>query len=525
MSDEGAEGGGRKTDEEDRAAVRRLPSAVSVLPDCPTARLPDSRPGRAALAGVLALGAAAELLYALAFVRPYPLTRYVAQPLLDLGKIGGYDPGAGLRYTVPLALVWACYLGAGFLAWRLRRALPALAFGGAAAFGLTLLWLYPITAADIFNYVLYGLVQHRGANPLAVPPRAVIGQPLLGFSAWPDHPSPYGPVWQWLAYAVTAVTGERLLAGLLAFKGALLACHLANVGLVRRVAADAGMARPWHAALLYAWNPLVLYETAGNGHNDVVMLTLVLLGLVALAGQPAGRWAALVGGTLAALVKYVAALWLPVLLVGVWHAGRGGRRLARAAAGLAAGAALAVALYAPFWDGGAALTGVRRQADLYTTSFGALALLALPDRLPAVAPATLLDACKAAAAACVALAFLWHWRRMRDTREVVDALFDVLLVYLLTGALWFQPWYVVPLAGLAALTGAARRLVALVFALGAMGSYVVYFYVWPALDWTPDRLLIQEIAVAVTYGPVLLVLAGLLLAAFAHPGRRGSRLP
>ncbi|HET8626508.1 MAG TPA: hypothetical protein VFL91_03770 [Thermomicrobiales bacterium] len=475
---------------------------------------------RAALPAVLALAVATELLYALAFVRPYFLPRYVAQPLLDLGKIGGYDPGAGVRYTAPLALLWVCYLAAGLLAWRLGRALPALAFGGAAVFGLTLLWLYPITAADIFNYVLYGLVQHRGANPLAMPPRQAIGDPLIGYSAWPDHPSPYGPVWQWLAYTVTALTGERLLAGLLAFKAALLACHLANVALVRRVAADAGLARPGHAAFLYAWNPLILYETAGNGHNDVLMLTPLLLGLVALTWRPAGRWTALVGGTLAALVKYVAALWLPVLLVGVWCAARGTRRVAQVAAGLAASAALAVALYAPFWEGGAALTGVRRQADLTTTSFAALALIAVPMRLPTVATGTLLDLCKGAALACVALTFLWHawpWGRLRDARGAVAAPFDVLLAYLLTGALWFQPWYLVPLVGLAALCGAARRLLALVFALGAMGSYVVYFYVWPALDWTPDRLLIQEIAVAVTYGPVLLALAGLLLARLARP--------
>jgi hypothetical protein len=66
--------------------------------------------------------------------------------------------------------------------------------------------------------------------------------------------------------------------------------------------------------------------------------------------------------------------------------------------------------------------------------------------------------------------------------------------------------------GLAALSGPARRVLALVYALGAFGSYVVYFYVWPALNWTPDWLLIQKLAVLTAHGPVLLVLAGLALA-------------
>jgi hypothetical protein len=49
----------------------------------------------------------------------------------------------------------------------------ALAVGGALGCGAILLWLYPITAADIFNYALYGIVQHRGENPLVVPPQRV----------------------------------------------------------------------------------------------------------------------------------------------------------------------------------------------------------------------------------------------------------------------------------------------------------------------------------------------------------------
>ena len=41
------------------------------------------------------------------------------------------------------------------------------------------------------------------------------------------------------------------------------------------------------------------------------------------------------------------------------------------------------------------------------------------------------------------------------------------------------------------------------FALGATGTYIVF---WPALGFTADRLLVQGMAVTVTYGPVLLLL-------------------
>src|SRR5689334_19099903 len=156
---------------------------------------------------ILLLGLVSAALYYGALVRPYLLTRYVAQPLLDLGKIGGYDPDAGRRYTIPLIAIWLAYLAVMALAPRVRdaRALVALAFGGAFGFSAILVWLYPITAADIFNYALYGLVQHRGENPLVLPPNSIIGDPLIGYSAWPGHPSPYGPAWQVIAWLVTAV--------------------------------------------------------------------------------------------------------------------------------------------------------------------------------------------------------------------------------------------------------------------------------------------------------------------------------
>lgn len=459
--------------------------------------------------GVVVLGLATLLLYGFALVRPYLLTRYVARPLLDLGKIGGYDPGAGLRYTVPLLLIWLAYLVAAALVPAVRSAmrLQLLAYGGALLFAGVLLWLYPITAADIFNYALYGLVQHRGANPLPVPPDRVVGAPLIGYSAWPAHPSPYGPAWQGITYAVTALTGERLLAGLLAFKAALIACHLLNIALIECLAARAGTRAPGVAALAYAWNPLVLYETAGNGHNDIVMLTAILLALCCLTGEGRRRYLTLPLATVAILAKYIAGLWAPVLLLSQWSATPRRDRLRTAAVALIACAALAVLCYAPFWAGGQTFAGIRRQSDLYTTSFGGLALIALVERRHLMEPARALMLVKAAVLVVLAVALLARRPRDGSLTSAVHALFDITLVYLLVGALWFQPWYLVPLAGFATLADRPRRLLAVVYALGGLASYVVYFYVWPALDWTSDRLLVQQLAVAAAHGPVIVTLA------------------
>ncbi len=469
----------------------------------------------------LALAALATLgcgIYWWSLVRPYGLLPYVAQPLLDLGKIGGYERADGWRFALPLVALWLAYALAGAIAPHVRsgRALGAVVGGGTLGAVAVLLWLYPITAADIFNYALYGLMQHAGANPLVVPPRGVIGSPLLDYSAWPDHPSPYGPLWQGFAWLVTAVSGDRLLPGILLFKGLLAACHLLNTWLVARiaaaigdirpgVAAPVGYVRPGVAALLYGWNPLLLYETVGNGHNDIVMLTALLLALLALTGRRDALAPPLV--VVAALAKWVGALWLPVLALG-WLPGawRARRWRAIGAAGLGM-AVLVILCLGPFWAGGAALDGVRRQADLYTTSFGGLIMLEVPRRSLPILPHELLDLVKQGALVLVALTILIARPRDGSAREVARATFDVTLAYLLVGALWFQPWYLVPLVGLAPLVGPARRALAASYALGATGSYVVYFYVWPALDWNPDPLVIQRWATFVAHGPALLAVA------------------
>ena len=36
------------------------------------------------------------------------------------------------------------------------------------------------------------------------------------------------------------------------------------------------------AFVVFAWNPLMLFDAAGNAHNDALMVTLLLLGIVPL---------------------------------------------------------------------------------------------------------------------------------------------------------------------------------------------------------------------------------------------------
>ena len=181
---------------------------------------------------------------------------------------------------------------------------------------------------------------------------------------------------------------------------------------------------------------------------------------------------------------------------------------------------LALALFWPNWSGGRALEGVRWQDDLFTYTPASVTMVLLSERSGLIERQTLLNGLKGVALAGIAATAVLPRPRDGWARSLLSALFDVTLAYLLLGALWFQPWYLVPLVGLAQPLDVRRRLLAVVYALGAFGSYLVYFYVWPALDWTGDRLLIQGLAAGVAHGPVLLTLLAL---AVYRAGRARSR--
>ena len=261
--------------------------------------------------------------------------------------------------AVNILLLWAVYLAS----WALVRRCPLgarrqttvviAAFGLLYNAGLALL-MPPVFSNDLFHYALFGrMVAFYGFNPYIVPGNAIMGDPVWPFAFWRDVTSHYGPVWT-LVSAVTAALGDRsVLFTALAFKGAAALFNLADCLLVYRLARRFG-GDGLGALLLYAWNPLVLIETAGSGHNDAAMMTFALLGLL-LAARGRLLWglAALV---LSILVKYLTALLLLFYVLHCLARQTGWRRTMALAAKMGAVAAvIAVGLFVPFWAGPASL--------------------------------------------------------------------------------------------------------------------------------------------------------------------------
>ncbi len=241
-----------------------------------------------------------------------------------------------------------------FLAFHAARRHPAVfrlrsIIATSAAFHVTLA-LQPFTVSqDVFSYIMYGRIwTHYGRNPYTSIPHDFPFDPVYARLYWKSTASNYGPLWNWLAGGVTWLAGDELSVLVLAFRllaiGASLACACLIWAILGRLSAEMRPA----GTLLWAWNPLVLLETAIGAHNDVVMVLLLLAAIWLHLRKQLGL--AFVALTLSALAKYVTAVLIPMYVLLLWRQ-EGSRRWRRVASAGALSAALAAALYAPFFDG------------------------------------------------------------------------------------------------------------------------------------------------------------------------------
>lgn len=187
--------------------------------------------------------------------------------------------------------------------------------------GAVLIFTTPFHSSDIFGYLNRGFQQSFfQTNPYLTTISQIPqwqNSPLL-HAHWIDNPCPYGFFFARLTDWVTRWSGPSFTAAFLLFK--LLNCLLvlASTWLVAKISRLLGHANPWLAAYCWGANPLVLLHTMGNGHNDIIMVFLLLTALWALLSQRF-QWTCLPLLTLSILTKYASLLAAPFMLLALWR--------------------------------------------------------------------------------------------------------------------------------------------------------------------------------------------------------------
>lgn len=208
--------------------------------------------------------------------------------------------------------------------------------------GAPLLVTPPLFSKDLYSYAAQGAMVLHGINPYQHGP-AALDSPLAGNvdEMWQNTPAPYGPVFLMLAARVIGITGERTAPAVFGLRLLAVLGVLLMVVYVPRLAEHLGV-DPNSALWLGVLNPLVLVHLVAGGHNDALLIGLLVAGLtLVLDGLPAVGVAVC---ALALLIKAPAALAL-AFCVPMWSEQLRGRlRYLRAALLTGAAAAGTVAV-------------------------------------------------------------------------------------------------------------------------------------------------------------------------------------
>jgi hypothetical protein len=188
-----------------------------------------------------------------------------------------------IHWFITLALCQGgIYLAAAWIILRSRSSKSTLIIvvAFAAVFRLSILFAPPYLSDDIYRYVWDGRVQAAGINPYRYIPADPSLEKLRDEAIYPKinrkdfAPTIYPPVAQVIFFLVTRVSQsvtwmKAALVGFEALTAWVLIVLLASFKL------------PRERVLIYAWNPILVWEIAGSGHVDAAAIAFIAIALLA----------------------------------------------------------------------------------------------------------------------------------------------------------------------------------------------------------------------------------------------------
>lgn len=397
---------------------------------------------------------------------------------MDFARLTGPSPGATLGFVAAITVLFALYGLALWLCVRLEgsRRAAAIVFGCGTLAALALLVMYPIFSLDIFYYMnadrIWSVYRE---NPFVVPPLQGAHDPFFPYNAWGHYPLPYGPLWPWITEATSFFGGGAILPTLLAFKGLGVVGYLLCLPILVWALAALRPDRKLAGLCIFAWNPLVLLELAGGGHNDAIALVPAALAL--------GLWARrrTVSTALAAmvsfLVKATVSIAVPALLWPGFRRAFRERQLRRwALIHVAPALGLLILTWLPFWSTTHA-TSFFREADQFHYSLTAIAMAALPTVWKE-------GALRLIQLSLLAIFVVYYLSQLGDLSTedapALRSMWRIMVLYMLLVAPFYSGWYMVWPTFVAGLL-AERRITALttLLCVGSLGTYLVQFVIRP----------------------------------------------
>ncbi len=428
-------------------------SLLELTPDAPAPAMRDAlhilQPGPTLLAIVAAGIAGVVVFFYTAPYRflddPLPLGNHWAHWIYDLTEAEDTALRDTVAILVPLHLLAFLWIAAVAVArrWWRSRGTVVVAVIAPMLFVAALAPAYPRSSHDVFHYIAEArTLWVYDENPMQVAPNAHRRDFMYRYvHVWERTPSPYGPGWALLTFFPLKLAPEEPLALFISFKmfsGLFLA---GSTWVAYLIARRLQPARALSAAVLVGWSPLAFIQVGDAGSNDPLMLFFMLLSLYFAMDRR--WWWCFPMLAVASSVKFVPLLVGPPLLIYAWRTeqSREGRLQVIGATLLALITSLA--LFFPFWEGWDTFEVVSRQGRFLLESLAAVLAAGLYRTAFSYGDAA--DWARRLCLVAFALAYagaIWRqWRGRGTSASLLVTGVLVLYGYLLFGAVWFQPWY------------------------------------------------------------------------------------
>lgn len=222
-------------------------------------------------------------------------------------------------------------------------------------------------SGDTYLFILWGRIYGvDGSNPYLFSAPASVTDPvvakILAARAYPPNPDDYGPLWTLMEGLIArAEIALPIAAQVWTHRALTIAAALVATTGIGRILRDTAAPVKLQRLALFAFNPLMMYECAVEGHNDILIVALSIWAFAIVDELP------LIAGLLlgaAVSVKFVPIVIAPFLLVRIWR--RNGWAMMGGAA--LAAAALVILPLRAFWVGQQSLEALHQRLGVVAGS-------------------------------------------------------------------------------------------------------------------------------------------------------------
>lgn len=138
--------------------------------------------------------------------------------------------------------------------------------------GVLSLFSYPFLSKDFFNYLFDAkILTFYGKNPYFYKPLDFSNDNWLRFMHWTHRSYPYGPIFLLITSVPSFLAFGKFILNFIFFKIVWVFFYLLAVYFLKKINKK--------YALIFAFHPLILIEGLINNHNDLIAVSLAIVGI------------------------------------------------------------------------------------------------------------------------------------------------------------------------------------------------------------------------------------------------------